>query len=377
MTEPLIGILGSGGAVGSVACDILQHFFYIRGGQRHQPPKPIKKANYEWVHVDLYDTDSLANFCNGCEVILNCAGPSCRIGDRVARAAKEAGAYYVDVFGTGVLEPPLSGNIRDAEGVFVLSAGVFPGLSGVLPLWLSDQGFDTVDSIYGFAGGREFVSFGAAADLLLSSIKGFGIPGAYWSNGSVCRLPESSLEPVALPGFKDRVYIQPFLNDEMVHLSKQLKVGEIHWHSVYPDKQLMDAVLRGCCLLSVDESDRVLDRSVTELITIASMLMEGREPWYTLVTEVQGMIRGEIKRKRAILGSSSSCHLSGIIAAVTVQTILQQKPSEGVYWAFEVLDTKEVIAKVREEKTVDFFEVFDIPPTDLKEMPMHFNEGVI
>src|SRR5919108_258567 len=52
--------------------------------------------------LDLDDDASLARFCDGCRVVLDCTGPSFRVLDRVARAALRAGADYV---GAGGDEP--------------------------------------------------------------------------------------------------------------------------------------------------------------------------------------------------------------------------------------------------------------------------------
>lgn len=377
MKLPLIGVLGCGGAVGSVACDILQQSYRIRGGQRRQPAKSSGKHSSEWVQVDLYNSKSLADFCAGCDVILNCAGPSYRIGDRVALAANEAGVSYVDTFGSDPLEQSLSENIGDVSGLFVISAGSFPGLSGVLPLWLFTQGFETVDSIHGFAGGREYCSVGAGADVLLSSVAGFGIPEAYWHNDSVTRYSEPFPEVAHLPGFKGEVYVQRFLSSETVRLAKQLKLHEAHWHNVTADKQVNDIISKCCARLSVDASDAALEESVSELVTVASMVLSGSSPWYTMMVEAQGTTRRKKIRKRAILRSSNSYQLSGVVAAATVQTILQQRPADGVYWAFELLNPAVVIEKLLSTKAAESLDVVEIPPVSEDVLPKEMEEGVL
>ena len=377
MKLPLIGLLGCGGAVGSVACDILQQWYRIRGGQRRQPAKSSGKCSFEWMQVDLYNSESLADFCAGCDVILNCAGPSYRIGDRVALAAAEAGAWYVDAFGADPLEQSLSENIGDVGGLFVIAAGTFPGLSGVLPLWLFTQGFETMDSIYTFAGGREHCSVNAGADLLLSSVAGFGVPEAYWRNGSVIRYSEPFPEGAPLPGFKGEVYVQRYLSSETVRLAKQLKLREAHWHNVTIDKRVNDIISKCCAHLTVDASDAALEESVSELVTVASMVLSGSSPWYTMMVEAQGITQGKIIRKRAILRSSSSYQLSGVVAAATVQTILQQRPADGVYWAFELLNPAVVIEKLLATKAAERLDVVEIPPVNKDALPKKMEEGVL
>ncbi|MGW3369513.1 saccharopine dehydrogenase NADP-binding domain-containing protein [Streptosporangium canum] len=62
----------------------------------------------EAVAVDLRDAAALAAFCEGCHVVVNCAGPSSRILDTVARAALAAGAHYVDVAGDAAVRDRLA-----------------------------------------------------------------------------------------------------------------------------------------------------------------------------------------------------------------------------------------------------------------------------
>lgn len=376
MKVPLIGVLGCGGAVGSVASNFLQQTYRIRGGQRHPPEKSSEKNSFEWMKMDLYNSESLSDFCAGCDVILNCAGPSYRIGDRVALAANEAGASYVDVFGADPLEQSLSEKIHDIGGLFVISAGAFPGLSGVLPRWLFSQGFETIDSIYAFAGGREHCSINAGADLLLSSVAGFGIPEAYWNNSSVARYSEYFPKEIQLRGFGE-VYVQPFLHTETIRLAKQLKLNQAHWYNVIVDKQIYDTFLKCCARMSVDGSNAVLEKSVSELVNVASVVSTGRTHWYNMMVDVQGTKQEKIIKKRAILRSSSSYQLSGVVAASTVQIVLEQRPSDGIYWAFEVLEPGVLIDQLLATKAAESLDVVEIPSLNKDIFPEKIEKGEI
>jgi hypothetical protein len=60
------------------------------------------------LQVDLNDPAQLAAFCDGCRIVVNCAGPTYRILDTVARAAFAAGADYVDIGGELVAKDALT-----------------------------------------------------------------------------------------------------------------------------------------------------------------------------------------------------------------------------------------------------------------------------
>ncbi len=361
MKPPLIGILGCGGAVGRAACEVLEQSYRIRGGQRSLPQN-LNKDKFEWVMVDLYDPELLSDFCRGCDVILNCAGPSYRIGDCVALAAAESGACYVDAFGADPLEKALLESMAGADGVFVISAGSFPGLSGLLPRWLFAQGFETAEEMHAFAGGREYCTDGACADILLSSVSGFGIPGAFLRNGSLIRNAEDFHGKVYLPGFKEEAYVQRFLNSEAVRLAEKLKLQEVHCYNVVAEKQVSDILSRSCARLAMNNSDAVLKEEMSKVSAAASMALSGGSAWYTIMVELHGRTQGKAVRKRVVLHSSNSYRLSGVVAAAAVEAVLEHGLANGVYWAFDVLNPFRVMEKLFEAKAAKSFGVVDIPP---------------
>ena len=84
MTTSMIGVLGASGAVGGAAlaglCAEGRHA--LRAGYRSRPLRSDKTSCADWQPVDVDDETSLARFCDGCEVVLNAAGPSCPVLDR-------------------------------------------------------------------------------------------------------------------------------------------------------------------------------------------------------------------------------------------------------------------------------------------------------
>ena len=90
--------------------------------------------------IDVFDTRALREFCSGCTIVVNCAGPSALIEDHVAIAAMEAKAHYVDCGLTLGLPARLSGcsaEIARRGLVFAVSVGYVPGISEVLLRYVS------------------------------------------------------------------------------------------------------------------------------------------------------------------------------------------------------------------------------------------------
>ena len=199
----LIGIIGGYGAVGRAAARRLQKWRVgaLRLGGRHPERAAAFAAEElggqaEVLGVDYRSDAELAAFCSGCRLVLNCAGPSYRILDRIARAAFAAGADYVDSYGDDPTHERLAPGFPQPRTA-ILSAGVMPGMAGLLPRWLAARGFERVSRLLGYVGGLERVTPAAAADYLLSLGSGYGESLAGWRDG---RPASKVLAPLSASG---------------------------------------------------------------------------------------------------------------------------------------------------------------------------------
>ena len=93
-----IGIIGASGAVGRVVTNVLaqtEGVTLVLGGRHPLPDLQAAagergRARIETTAVDVLDAKALDRFANGLSVVVNCAGPSYMIGDRIARVALAA-----------------------------------------------------------------------------------------------------------------------------------------------------------------------------------------------------------------------------------------------------------------------------------------------
>ena len=192
-TNTRIGIIGGYGCVGSRVANILIHtttYDLSIGGRNKTMAKRMAENMGPRVSgqvVDIYDQRSLDAFCGEYDIIINCAGPSALILDRVALAALRQGVHYVDPGGYD----PLYRALRDKEEAikgkgltFLSSAGMFPGISGVFPMHVLGSMFDQVTSLEYWCAGREKLTFNSAYDLVcsLEDLSG-GLD--YYENGQV------------------------------------------------------------------------------------------------------------------------------------------------------------------------------------------------
>lgn len=354
MSAPLIGLVGSGGSVGGAALALLRQRpgLRLRCGQRRPQVMP---ATPETRRLDIFDTAQLATFCEGCQVVLNCAGPSWLIGERVARAAHQAGAAYVDAFGNAALLTSLQGVDRPS----IIGAGVFPGLTALLPRWLANQDLKRPTRLLVLAGGREPCSNAGGADLLLSSLGGFGIPNAHWCDDRVQPLV---LAPGAeeLPGFPERVHRSPYLTDELQHLAQALGLREASFCNVFSSPAVPALIASQCQRLSQSHAPHTLQEAVAQLVTAADLELQGRTPYYRLVVELDGWRSSRPCCLRAVLRSRDSYGLSAAVAVCATVHLLENDDWHGAGWAAQVLQPDTVVDAIRRHPACDALSLVEL-----------------
>lgn len=291
MRTPDIAIIGGYGSTGSRLVPLLlaalPHSVRIggRSGAKAEALAGELGPRVRGLEVDTSDRASLDAFCQGCEIVINCAGPSRLILDRAALAAWRAGAHYID---TGGDEPaydllaPQAGEIREDGLCFLLSAGVYPGLSSVYPAWAAETLFDSLESadvFLHFAGVK--LSFNSAWDCLKSFREcGSGGTGSIEDGRAVFgRIQPRELD---LPAPCGHAYCQPVYLEEMRRMAERHNVRNLRTYLV-PGETALRALIeakQSCNLTGgaeIEAAER-LSRAVSgsgAACTLYHLLLEG------------------------------------------------------------------------------------------------------
>lgn len=361
----MIGVAGVTGTVGGAAVQVLADLGVgpLRlGGRRPGELERVASAlpDAHPHHLDLDDPDSMSRFCSGCRAVLNCAGPSYQILDALARAALRAGADYVDVSGDEPVYERLHRLGPQSGRRAVVSAGMLPGLSGLVPRWLA-AGFDRVESLSTYIGGLERCSPASAADMILS-MRGevgdvYGQPLAGWRNGRVAPKALRPAADVELPFFPDRVTLQPFFSGESERLAAAIGASAMDFWNVFVGDRLLNAFTGMRSRPPRDGEE--LDRAVGQLTRAADLDMFGREPYYTLLFRMSGEAAGHPASRTAVLRTGAAYRLIATVAALTLQAVVGGRVPPGVHYAADVLDPDPVIGGVRGSGALAAFEVID------------------
>lgn len=284
-------------------------------------------AEAELMPVDVDDQAALTRFVAGCSVVVNCAGPSHRVLDRVGVTAAEAGADYVDPGGDQALRRMLvAAPAARPPFVGVLSAGMTPGLSGLV-LRAAVADLDCGASARVWAGGLGQLTPAAAEDYLSVNDPAVGEPAAAWCDG---RVVPRMLEPVPdgeLPPFPAVVSARPYLSAETVNIARESGLRDVSSYTVFDGARLPAALARARGAVAA-----------TALMRAAALDSAGRDPYQLIVVEARGCRDGVPAARRLVVRGRDASSLTGAVAGVVLAEVLGRRISPGVHTAADVLD---------------------------------------
>lgn len=216
---PLIAITGAYGATGEVVVNELLRTtpadLRIGGRDLTRAAGLAARApgRIEARRLDVLDGASLAAFCEGARIVINCAGPTFTVLDRVARAALRCGSHYIDPGGYENVAAALADVTDDAakrELSLVLSAGWMPGLSELLVHYadeLARERMAEISTVRLYYGDTSDWSDIGTQDIIWHARHSKDSIGAFRRGRWIRRSTLTSSHSVELPGRRTRVYM--------------------------------------------------------------------------------------------------------------------------------------------------------------------------
>lgn len=344
----MIGIVGAAGAVGRAAATALHRGGNTElrlGGRRREALEELalRLPGSKAVTVDLFDPTELASFCHGCEVVLNSAGPAFDVDDRVARGSITAGADYVDAAGDDVLFQRLTRvqPVR-ATATAMVSAGMMPGLTALLPRYLAQITLGEPQTLTGYVGGQDRFTVTAAADYFRGG-SSFGAARTVLRDGM--RVPETrSTNDASLPFFPERASAMAFLSTEVERVCARLGIGEASWYSVFTGEHVTAAV-------RVPTGDGTAEA----LARAAALDSFGRRTYQLMVLEMAT----SLQTRTLVLRGRGASELTGEFAALATHAVARKWIPAGVHHTGEILDPVQTVAQLRDCASVEDITVLD------------------
>jgi hypothetical protein len=351
MTRRPVAVLGAYGGVGSAAV----HQLHAWGaGPLRLGGRDIRCARRllattgaagEAVAVDAADPASLAGFCAAARLVVNCAGPSSVLEERVAVAALEAGADYVDAGG----DEPLHGALErlglpPAGRCALVSAGMQPGLSALLVRALAADCPDAT-SLVAYAGGSGRFTPAAAADYL-ATVDTAGTPLACWRGGARAPAALPPLRDVELAFFDGRVTAYPYLSLELERVARAVGLTDATWYSVFGGEHVLRVLERGAGSAEPEVAAQALSRA-------AELDAFGRRSYQLFVVT---LANGDGAGRTLLVRGSDPIALTGACVAVAADAVLAGDVAAGLAFAGERLDPAAALARLAGASAVDAIE---------------------
>lgn len=352
----MIGIIGGYGDVGLQAARMLKEWgkHPLRlGGRNPETARANLGEEFpqaEWVQVDIEDDRSLESFLKGCELIVNCAGPSHRTAARVAEMCSAKGCHHVDA---GV-DQGLERMRETPHGTVALyAAGATPGLSGLLPRWLAKY-FDKVDAMLYFTGALDRFTASAAEDYL-AGVSGKGNePLAAWKNGvrrsSVLRRRFGA----ALPLFPREVALYPYFDAEAEFVAVSLALRDGEWYIAIDGNHVPPVLEEACSQFLTDRQS-----AVKNLCTATELDSAGREKYINFIIQLSGIKNGAQITRTLVLQADRPSILTGSVAAAAGIAVLEREIPFGVRPLAEIPDPDRVIIRLSNAKIINHLKVLD------------------
>jgi len=363
-----VGVLGATGAVGAAAAAQLHRYGHrgLRLGARSTGALGAVAAGLPGavaVPVDLADPGALAAFCAGCAVVLNCAGPAYRVGTVVARTAFAAGAHYVDAAGDDALCAGVDA-VRPAGRTAVVSAGMMPGLTGLLPRYLATTLAAPAVAMLGWIGGRDVFTATAAADYLRAG-EGFGEPLAVWRDGRRLRGAELPGPASQLPFFPEPATALAYLSTETEAVARLLGLARARWYSVFAGEHVAAAIRPPSTVDStastVDDDGSTVDGRVRRLVRAAALDCFGRDRYQLVVVELSPAPTGADPdgTRTLVLRGTGASELTGTVAALAAAQVAAGAVPPGAYHAADCLDPRQAVPLLEAAPAVTGLTVLD------------------
>lgn len=345
-----IGLLGASGQVGRGAAELLLNAPGCRvvlGGRdtdklRRQYGELAESARV--IKVDVFDEEEIDAFCGECDIVINCAGPTKQIKDCVALAALRQSAHYVDAAGDERLYRQLIEHQPDLETkqlTFIVSAGIYPGLSEVLPAYVAQTYFDEVEQLELFFAGAGDFSVNAAYDIVCSIEEGNGLGMHFCRNGEASKISGSFRQNYTFPAPAGKRDAYPVLSFEFLDMARRNELRSAWLYNTYPDRAVLAKFMtikalqqykteeqkRTSALMLAEHyrasgsSDGCTNGSSDRSYAQYQLLAKGIKDSRRLELSGQLLYRGDWNR------------LSGIVAASAAQLVLEDGAEPGCFFA--------------------------------------------
>jgi hypothetical protein len=352
MIKTTIGIIGGCGQVGQKAVRYLidETSHNILLGGRNTPDDSMKKqaqGRSSFMPVDIFQDKSLSAFCDECDILINCAGPSAMAGDRVAMAALKHNIHYVDPGGHNPVYHSLTAHNKEMKKkglISVLAVGILPGLSELFPIHEANRNFDTILNMEYSYIGRDRWTHNSAYDIAwgVGNI-GKGEAAIIYEQGKLKKVNLfTSGKTVQLPPPLGKRKLFPVFREELRDFveSHNIKNARVYGNNWGVWVSLATIAVR---LLHWHGTKRQLHQSADLIVKAAKRDLKDKSPGFMLHLTMQGTKNGQPMSLASTLYFEDTYRATGICAAIAARMIAEGNIPAGRHWASQIPNTEAFI----------------------------------
>lgn len=283
--------------------------------------------------------------------------------EHIASVVCEHNIDYIDTFGIGIDKEEL----YNYESTMIIGAGSFPGLSGILPVWIrKEQQESEIRRVNIFAGGNEHITASACADFLLSTFSQFGKIDSYYSHQQI-KKTENITERVPLI-FPDTAEIMEYLPDEIYLSAEYSRIDELHWYNVQTNSEYRNIIQEALLKLMISQEYEYVNRLAENVKRKLENKREESKTWYRIWLEIETVT----EKKNYGYEALDSYKINGRIAAFCAEALCSGICQKGIYWPFEILDAEIVMNSLINEEILIGLKEND---KKMQEHDLNYEEG--
>lgn len=333
-----VGILGGSGNIGSKVIKLLENDYEIIATYRGRFCKDTPFCKYR--KLDINNIDDLNLFCKDIDILLNCAGASYNNGEYIARIATKWNVPYIDPSGEGFLESKLE-DISD-KNIFVLSAGYFPGLSGILAKYVCQE-LDEIDFLKGLSISEEIPSKSALEDFILTSISDFGKSMHSYINGKL--VYDDAIKYKQLFG---KTYIlKNYITKEFIRISKEFNIKCCNWYSRSQDEEIIKKIQS---ILGDESINGNINSEIIDSIIYSIQNKTTNDKFSFINIKAEGNKADNLEKINIDIMANQSGDMSAFLAMETIKEVISNilfKNKVGIYYAMDILSPGEIVSKLK------------------------------
>lgn len=341
-----IGIIGGTGTIGAVIVEQLVRLKacppLLIGSRKVREDMFADLAGnngrFEYCRVDYQNETELADFCSRCLLVINAAGPSFEIRDKIALEALKNHCHYIDIGGYELLPDLLESYRKEMEDrnlCFVTGAGWMPGISGVFSKAVienhQDDPENTEFTIY--YGAVDNWSYASTYDLVASSM-GEVRSYAYSYGERKTVSPFRHTHTVLFPFIGFKKICMPLFGAELTRLALSLKQVK----SLSAFVMINDCISMGKFMSLKPFYRNRFDQAIRMLQKDYHRLVRKEKTWGSVVCRISRTGGGRETDRFYYLYTRSNLSWTALPAVIATRYILEGRVKTGLNCLCDAVD---------------------------------------